>query len=31
MLFSTATDPAADCKSLVDQYKTCMLGFGYKV
>jgi len=31
MLFSTAKDPAADCKSLVDQYKTCMLGYGFKV
>ncbi|OAA73211.1 cytochrome c oxidase copper chaperone protein [Cordyceps fumosorosea ARSEF 2679] len=31
MLFSTAKDPQADCQSLVQQYKTCMLGFGYKV
>ncbi|UNI14917.1 Cytochrome c oxidase copper chaperone [Purpureocillium takamizusanense] len=31
MLFSNAKDPAADCKSLVDQYKTCMLGYGFKV
>lgn len=31
MLFSTAADPAADCRSLVEQYKSCMLGFGYKV
>ncbi|KAK5990717.1 hypothetical protein PT974_08986 [Cladobotryum mycophilum] len=31
MLFSNAKDPAADCKSFVDQYKSCMLGFGYKV
>ncbi|KAJ6445988.1 cytochrome C oxidase copper chaperone (COX17) domain-containing protein [Purpureocillium lavendulum] len=31
MLFSTAKDPAADCKSLVDQYKSCMLGYGFKV
>ncbi|KOS16865.1 Cytochrome c oxidase copper chaperone [Escovopsis weberi] len=31
MLFSTAQDPQADCQSLVEQYKTCMLGFGYKV
>ncbi|KAF4512530.1 hypothetical protein G6O67_001658 [Ophiocordyceps sinensis] len=31
MLFSTADDPAADCRSLVEQYKSCMLGFGYRV
>lgn len=31
MLFSNAKDPAADCMSLVDQYKSCMAGFGYKV
>ncbi|KAJ4163348.1 hypothetical protein LMH87_005083 [Akanthomyces muscarius] len=31
MLFSNAKDPQADCQSLVAQYKTCMLGFGYKV
>ncbi|OAA33156.1 Cytochrome c oxidase copper chaperone [Moelleriella libera RCEF 2490] len=31
MLFSKASDPAADCKSFVQQYKTCMAGFGYKV
>ncbi|KAI9904801.1 hypothetical protein N3K66_001330 [Trichothecium roseum] len=31
MLFSTAKDPATDCASLVDQYKACMSGYGYKV
>ncbi|PKK51357.1 hypothetical protein CI102_3303 [Trichoderma harzianum] len=31
MLFSTAKDPAADCRSLVDQYKSCMQGFGFTV
>ncbi|GAO18114.1 uncharacterized protein UV8b_02926 [Ustilaginoidea virens] len=31
MLFSKAPNPAADCKSFVEQYKTCMAGFGYKV
>ncbi|KAF7559550.1 hypothetical protein G7046_g4602 [Stylonectria norvegica] len=30
MLFSTAKDPAADCKSLVEQYRTCMKGFGFE-
>ncbi|PHH60561.1 hypothetical protein CDD82_2264 [Ophiocordyceps australis] len=31
MLFSTAQDAAQDCRSLVDQYKSCMLGYGFKV
>ena len=31
MLFSTANDPSSDCKSFVEQYKSCMAGFGYKV
>ncbi|KAF4337059.1 cytochrome c oxidase copper chaperone [Fusarium beomiforme] len=31
MLFSNAKDPAADCKSLIDQYRSCMSGFGYQV
>ncbi|ATY59460.1 cytochrome c oxidase copper chaperone protein [Cordyceps militaris CM01] len=31
MLFSNAKDPQADCQSFVQQYKSCMLGFGYKV
>ncbi|CAH0049562.1 unnamed protein product [Clonostachys solani] len=31
MLFSKSADPAADCRSLVDQYKSCMIGYGFKV
>ena len=31
MLFSKSDDPAADCKSLVEQYKSCMAGYGYAV
>ncbi|KAG5940982.1 hypothetical protein E4U59_002003 [Claviceps monticola] len=31
MLFSKAADPAADCKSFVEQYKSCMAGFGFTV
>ncbi|KAM3445769.1 hypothetical protein NHJ13734_000222 [Beauveria thailandica] len=31
MLFSGAQDPQADCQSFVQQYKSCMLGYGYKV
>lgn len=31
MLFSNAKDPADDCKSFVNQYKSCMAGFGYKI
>jgi cytochrome c oxidase assembly protein subunit 17 len=29
MLFSTAADPAMDCKSTIESYRTCMKGFGY--
>ncbi|KAF7543155.1 hypothetical protein G7Z17_g10970 [Cylindrodendrum hubeiense] len=31
MLFSNAKDPAADCQSLVSQYKSCMTGYGFQV
>ncbi|KAG6323744.1 hypothetical protein E4U22_005409 [Claviceps purpurea] len=31
MLFSKAADPASDCKSFVEQYKSCMAGFGFTV
>ncbi|KAG5981160.1 hypothetical protein E4U43_006647 [Claviceps pusilla] len=31
MLFSKASDPASDCKSFVEQYKSCMAGFGFTV
>ncbi|KIH88454.1 cytochrome c oxidase assembly protein subunit 17 [Sporothrix brasiliensis 5110] len=31
MLFSNAANPSVDCKSTIDQYRTCMAGFGFKV
>ncbi|KAI2619333.1 cytochrome C oxidase copper chaperone-domain-containing protein [Hypoxylon sp. NC1633] len=31
MLFSKSADPAADCKTTIDQYRTCMAGFGFQV
>jgi len=31
MLFSNAPDPAKDCQSTVDQYRTCMKGFGFEI
>ncbi|KAK4105913.1 hypothetical protein N658DRAFT_503977 [Parathielavia hyrcaniae] len=31
MLFSTAADPQKDCFSAVEQYRSCMAGFGFKV
>ncbi|KAK6062873.1 cytochrome c oxidase copper chaperone [Seiridium cupressi] len=31
MLFSKAADPASDCKSTIDQYKSCMAGFGFQL
>ncbi|PCG89135.1 Cytochrome c oxidase copper chaperone [Penicillium occitanis (nom. inval.)] len=32
MLFSKADDPAkTDCKPLVEQYKACMAGYGFKI
>lgn len=31
MLFSKATDPARDCKTTIDQYRSCMAGFGFQV
>ncbi|KAI1408775.1 cytochrome C oxidase copper chaperone-domain-containing protein [Hypoxylon sp. FL1857] len=31
MLFSKSADPARDCKTTIDQYRTCMAGFGFKV
>ncbi|KAF3016210.1 hypothetical protein G7054_g13807 [Neopestalotiopsis clavispora] len=31
MLFSKAADPAADCKSTIDLYKSCMAGFGFQI
>ncbi|KAK5658842.1 hypothetical protein OQA88_1654 [Cercophora sp. LCS_1] len=31
MLFSKSDDPQKDCLSTIDQYKACMLGFGFKI
>ncbi|KAF3762603.1 hypothetical protein M406DRAFT_357528 [Cryphonectria parasitica EP155] len=31
MLFSKAADPAKDCQSTIDQYRSCMKGFGFEV
>ncbi|KAJ5965322.1 hypothetical protein N7481_012036 [Penicillium waksmanii] len=31
MLFSKSDDAAKECQSTIDQYKTCMAGFGFKV
>ncbi|KAI0842273.1 cytochrome C oxidase copper chaperone-domain-containing protein [Hypoxylon sp. FL0890] len=31
MLFSKSADPARDCKTTIDQYRTCMAGFGFQV
>ncbi|ROW10933.1 hypothetical protein VMCG_00912 [Cytospora schulzeri] len=31
MLFSNAADPTKDCKSTIDQYRSCMKGFGFEV
>ncbi|KAI1495729.1 cysteine alpha-hairpin motif superfamily [Biscogniauxia marginata] len=31
MLFSKAADPASDCKSTIDQYRSCMAGFGFQI
>ncbi|KAI1143328.1 cytochrome C oxidase copper chaperone-domain-containing protein [Hypoxylon sp. FL0543] len=31
MLFSKSADPARDCKTTIDQYRSCMAGFGFQV
>ncbi|KKK11842.1 hypothetical protein P175DRAFT_0434252 [Aspergillus ochraceoroseus IBT 24754] len=31
MLFSKSDDPTQECKSLIEQYKSCMAGYGFKV
>ncbi|KAL2000697.1 hypothetical protein VTN02DRAFT_2758 [Thermoascus thermophilus] len=32
MLYSKADDPAqTDCKSVIEQYKSCMAGYGFKI
>ena len=31
MLFSRALDPVTDCKTTIEEYKSCMGGYGFKV
>ncbi|RLL94442.1 hypothetical protein CFD26_104456 [Aspergillus turcosus] len=31
MLFSKTDDPTQECKPLIEQYKACMAGYGFKV
>ncbi|KAB8077592.1 cytochrome C oxidase copper chaperone-domain-containing protein [Aspergillus leporis] len=31
MLFSKSDDPAQECKTMIEQYKACMAGYGFKV
>jgi cytochrome c oxidase assembly protein subunit 17 len=31
MLFSNSNDPQKECASMVDKYKSCMAGFGFKI
>ncbi|KAL2176030.1 cytochrome C oxidase copper chaperone-domain-containing protein [Thermothelomyces heterothallicus CBS 202.75] len=31
MLFSKSADPQKDCQSAIEQYRSCMAGFGFKV
>ncbi|KAJ6114981.1 hypothetical protein N7486_000759 [Penicillium sp. IBT 16267x] len=31
MLFSKTDDPAKECQPTIDQYKSCMASFGFKV
>lgn len=31
MLFATSDDAQAECASMVDRYKACMAGFGFKI
>ncbi|KAI2473663.1 cytochrome C oxidase copper chaperone-domain-containing protein [Annulohypoxylon bovei var. microspora] len=31
MLFSKTNDPTSDCKTTIDQYRSCMAGFGFQV
>lgn len=31
MLFSNSADPTKECQSTIDQYKSCMAGFGFKI
>lgn len=31
MLFSTSNDAQKECAPLIDQYKQCMAGYGFKI
>ncbi|RYP55457.1 hypothetical protein DL770_010910 [Monosporascus sp. CRB-9-2] len=31
MLFSKSSNPASECQTMIDQYKSCMAGFGFQV
>ena len=31
MLFSTSSDAQKECSSLVDEYRRCMAGYGFKI
>ncbi|EMR66853.1 hypothetical protein MGN70_009701 [Eutypa lata] len=31
MLFSKGADPTSDCQSTIQQYRSCMAGFGFQV
>ncbi|KAL1963400.1 hypothetical protein VTN77DRAFT_8416 [Rasamsonia byssochlamydoides] len=31
MLFSKSSDPEQDCRPLIEQYRNCMAGYGFKV
>lgn len=31
MLFANSKDPAKECKSTIEQYRSCMASFGFQV
>jgi cytochrome c oxidase assembly protein subunit 17 len=31
MLFSRSDDPQEDCKGMVQKYRECMKGYGFKI
>ncbi|KAL1975505.1 hypothetical protein VTN31DRAFT_3897 [Thermomyces dupontii] len=31
MLYSKSNDPQADCKTVIEQYRNCMAGYGFKI
>ncbi|CAD6505613.1 BgTH12-01103 [Blumeria graminis f. sp. triticale] len=31
MLFSRAANPEADCVTMIDKYKSCMAGYGFRL